>query len=179
MSRASTMVHERGAEFALGAAMVAVFATWRYHSHKLGVAPIAGGVDVVETTIEMPVRDVGDSETQWSLTSPDIPDNEVPPIVVPVQQTATDDEDSSEPVLEELAVPESSVNELEEQKQRDKAKQSLLLGELHNQLAMLGTARDDGWSALFVPLPSSETQERKEAAKQGIIARIRAIQAST
>jgi hypothetical protein len=173
------MVHERGAEFALGAAMVAVFAAWRYHSHILRVAPIAGGVDVVKTTIEMPVRDVGDSETQWSLTSPDIPDIEVTPIVVPVQRTATDDEASSEPVLEKLAVPESSVNELEEQKQRDKAKQSLMLGELHNQLAMLSTARDDGWSALFVPLPSSETQERKEAAKQGIIARIRAIQAST
>jgi hypothetical protein len=60
---------------------------------------------------------------------------------------------------------------------KERAARGKLLKDLHAQLATLSDARDDGWSAIFAPLPSSETQQQKETAKRTIVARIRQVEA--
>jgi hypothetical protein len=68
---------------------------------------------------------------------------------------------------------------IEEKKMNDRNKKAQVLKALHAQLETLTAAKSDGWSAIFAPLPSSETQEKTEKSRREIVDHIKKVEAMT
>jgi hypothetical protein len=148
---------DRGAELALLGTVVTVVAAWSYHlrvkSNHLHVAETvvttADAIHVVDSA-EATVPDSAQEQSAGGATM-----QSAPP--APTHTQAAENET--------LAF------------HKERVARGKLLHDLHAQLATLSDARADGWSAIFAPLPSSETQQQKETAKRAIVARIRQIEA--
>jgi hypothetical protein len=172
----NTMVSmDRGAEIALGATLVACVAAWRYHlhvghidhnhsEHGAGYAALQGGVPVDGVSVGEHMQH-GDDVVEH--TDADGDESDATP-----HDPGRRPSDGDAQMAEETHLMERHAQEQMQESARQKAQE---LQKLQSELALLGRAREDGWSALFAPLPSSETDEQIAVAKKGLVARISAI----
>jgi hypothetical protein len=143
----------RGAELALLGTVVTVAAAWSYH-----VQVTSKHTDAAEhaTTTAEAVHVAESAGTE--------------PDKVQEESQAQIPQSAGDPTQAQAAADNEAFH-------KERAARGKLLKDLHAQLATLSDARDDGWSAIFAPLPSSETQQQKETAKRTIVARIRQVEA--
>jgi hypothetical protein len=156
-----------GAELSLGATVVAVVAAWSWHVRMRSMQSNESN----ENDLHENVTPLGDTTTAGDRTAKRLGGGDdgsgtgTQAVDVEVPQQV------SEPIV--AVQPPDNLQKV----QKEREARARLLQDLHSQLATLSGARADGWSAIFAPLPSSETQEQTESAKRGIVARIRQIEA--
>jgi hypothetical protein len=150
-----------GAELSLGATVVAVVAAWSWHVR-------VRSRQSNENDLHDNVTLLGDTSTAADRTAKRLGGDDG-------SGTQAVDEEVPQQVSEPIVAVQPPDNLQKVQKEREA--RARLLQDLHSQLATLSGARADGWSAIFAPLPSSETQEQTESAKRGIVARIQQIEA--
>jgi hypothetical protein len=159
------MLMDASAELGLGATVFAVLAAWRYHYQRMNITTDEAYHRAHrDATVGEDAEDMGDLRAE----GPKEEDVRPPPPEEPAPVHANRHHPFSN---QDHVHPPQYPRDVS-----DSEKKEIVLQQLQQRLETLSDA-DDGWSSIFAPLPSSESDEKKEKTKSLLTAQIKQIRA--